>query len=349
MENQIETGAEQVQDPVQPVEQQHTESTTEQTVEATEQAAEAPIEFKPEPFQPQQPQQQSFELTPDVVVEKFKGNEKALLQALGYDDFGIEALNYYKQTGDLAAYWEAKSVDYNKLSDEQIMERALREQYASMNLDADELNLLIEDELTSRFKVNDELASERDLQLGRVRLKAEATKLRNQFIERQAQFRAPERVEQQVEETPEITPEQQVQQSWQMLQSDPAVQQFLQSKALKLGDAQNPFTYQSKNPQEMLSLTVDPEYWKHNLYQRDATGNVVADADGSPKWDTAKMMKIAAYAHDMENIERLLVEHGRKLGEKKLMDEAENVQTSQSYGQKAGSDSLWDALERKLG
>jgi len=49
------------------------------------------------------------------------------------DDFIKGVVEYYEKTGDVTPYLQAKLVDFNQMSDEEVMRRNLREQYPDVS------------------------------------------------------------------------------------------------------------------------------------------------------------------------------------------------------------------------
>jgi hypothetical protein len=162
------------------------EQTIEQTVDAPVEQTEVVTQTTPEPLQEEvkveepkteplpafqlpteQPKDPFESLTIEQIAERYKDNQQDLLKAFGHDDFALGVLDYYKKTGNIAEYAEVKSVDYNKMPEDKIVERKLREQYATQGLSEEELTLLIEDEMAQRYKQDTDLYSERENQLGK--------------------------------------------------------------------------------------------------------------------------------------------------------------------------------------
>jgi hypothetical protein len=318
----------------QPVTTQPEATTTEVPTEQA-QPLESVKETLPEPFQlpvaTEQAKDPLESLTLETVVDRFGSDKQALLKALGFDDFALGALDYYEKTGSLAEYAEVKSVDYTKVPDTDIMTRKLREQYAGHNLSEEELNLLVEDELQSRFKLDDLTYSERDVQLGKIRLKAEAAEYRKTLIERQQQFKAPERVVEEAKpQVPQPTYEQLVEQNRNMVMSDKTVQNFLQAKKVALGTGE-PLNYEVPQAQEAMALFYDNNRYIHAVAQKNEKGEVLLQ-NGQPVWDYGKVQKLVTYLSNMEAFENALINHGKTLGKKAVVDEAENVVTNQSFG-----------------
>lgn len=327
------------------LEQPVVETPVEETQVTTETIVENTSEPVVETVQESQPViEVPEELTADKVGQKFSDptQKQALLKALGYDDFALGALDYYQRTGSLAEYAEVKSVDYNKLPDEKIVERKLREQYANAGLTEDELHLLIQDEMTNRFKLDADQFSEMEVRVSKAKLKAEASEFRKTLIDRQQQFKAPER-----EVHTEPTYEQQVEQARTQVLMDQGVKQFLEAKKLTMGDAQNPYNFEIQNPQDTLAILYDTNKYHDHVTKKNEQGQVIMH-EGKPVMDYQKMLKIAAYVQNMEQIEKNLINHGRTLGKIEVTDEAENVGLNKENGVTTQADTLENALLRRL-
>ena len=106
------------------------------------------------------------------------------------DDFIKQAVEYYEKTGDLTAYLQAKLVDFEQMSDEEIMRRDLREAYPDVSDKA--FDKLFKQQVVDKFKLDADAFEEDDVELGKELLKSEASKLRAKYQEWQKGFKAPE-------------------------------------------------------------------------------------------------------------------------------------------------------------
>lgn len=283
-------------------------------------AAEPPlpkVEFAPPPT----PAPQQQELSLEDLVNKVQ-DKTALLKALGLDEYAIGAVQYYQQTGDLTPYLEVKSVDYSKFSEQALVERKLREQYATHGFSDEEMQLLIEDELSTRYKQNPELYSEKEMQLGKIRMKADAATYRNEFMERQKKFAPPPPPQQEAQSVPEQPSyEEMVAANEQRVLADTQIQQFVKQPVIKIGDGELAFNYESKNPKALLSVMTDPQQFTYHTSKKDELGRIVTDAYGNPVPDYSFLLELAAHITDRSNYNTLLTKHGKSLGTKAIAEE----------------------------
>jgi hypothetical protein len=325
---------EQTQAAAQPEQQspENTSSTPEQTNQPqVENQTAAPVTQPPVQQEPVDPW---ASITEQDVVKRF--DKKALLKALELDEFAIDAVEYYQSTGDLAPYAEVKTVDWAKVPDEDIMRKHLREEYASLNLTDEDFDRLFNARVADHFKINPEVHSESEVATGRLLLKVEAQKHRQQFIERQQKFKAPERQQAPVQEP--VDPAVQLEQAKQNILAVPAVKEFVAAKKLTLGQGDQAYNYEV-NPDEILGALYDGSQFARLTSVTDAQGNLIPDYN--------KLIKVAAFLKDPEAFERTLINHGKTLGEKALADELENPSNNTSRGTSAiEPQNIWQAAKQ---
>jgi hypothetical protein len=286
---------------------QNTTTTVEEKPTSTTEVQE-PIK----PFElPQQPNPISFD-KPEDILSAYKGDKKALLKQLGeLDDFSLGLIDYYKATGDVTPYLEVKSVDWTKQPTEKIIERMLREQYADSELPEDKIQKLIQRDLRNKYMLGDEHDSEsEDVQIARIQMELDANKFRKQLIERQQQFKAPERTPE--PEVPTISDEQKEAQSRNTLLQDQSIQSFYKEKKISFGN----YNHLVENPEQTIANIYSTKQWNDTL----------------SRLTPAQVLKVAAYAENMDAIESGIFTQGKSLGQKEIIDEAENVKERQSQG-----------------
>lgn len=300
----------------------------------------------PEPVQiPAVPVDPFASLTPEGVAKHFKDKRDDLLKAIGLDDFSIEAIKYYESTGGLADYAAVKSVDYSKMSDDDVLRKGLREEFAHLNLEDEDLELLYETRITNRFKLDEATFSEREIKAGKLEMKLEADRLRTQYVEKQKKFAPPVR-EPQPDPEPEVSPEQQAKEALQFAMSDSSVQQFISNKKLVLGSGDQTFNYEVGNPTELLDILFNPEEYAKRAAKRDASGAVLKDAQGHYLPDYNRLLKAVAVLHNGDEYDRMLINYGKTLGTKAIVDEIENPTNNQSAGTDAAPSSVWGAMKQ---
>jgi hypothetical protein len=329
-----------------------TQTTTEQpsgssTNNQTGPQATAPVStVAPKPFDiPTEQVKNPFEgLSESDFAKNFRGDKKALLKELyQLDDTTIGALDYRQKTGSWDDYLRVKTTDWTKVPPEKLIAEKLREQYSRSNLSEDKIQKLVQGELRNKYKMGEEHDSESDdVQLARIQLEYDAEQYRAGKIQEQSQFKAPETSpNQQAEATKTLSREEQLQESRAEILKDTAVQQFLTEKKLTYGDAQSPYNFEFKDPEASLSLVYDQQRWAYELFQKNEQGQVLLDKSGVPIIDQAKALRVAAYVKHMDQIEQALIAHGRTLGEKRAVEEAEAVNLNKSQGTETTQNSPW--------
>jgi len=126
------------------------------------------------------------------VLKDTNPDKYEVLKEMGYDDFTIGMLKYKEQTGDYTPYLEVKTVDYTKMSSEQIIKMDMQKKYPGISEKA--LNIKFNKELNEKYYLNrDDYPEDSDeAVLGQELLRLESEQIRKQFIENQQKFKAPE-------------------------------------------------------------------------------------------------------------------------------------------------------------
>lgn len=289
---------------------------------------EQPTQTAPPPAVPQ-------EVTPQVVQKTLKD----LLQDEGYDEKVPGMLAYYKQHGNLKPYLEAISVDFKSMSPEEIMRRDIREQYP--DVDTETQDLIYQEEVTKKYNLDPDLSpSEQLTRIGQVKLKNDAEKLRQKFIEKQSQFLIPEKdftaEQQRVQEEHQRQALEQQEQFKNSILNSPIAQSLNATKALSidLGDGSK-FNY-AVEPAEVMDLLLSPEKFQAATTKKDASGNIVPDMEA--------LVEVAAFLKDRKAYNRSLITHGKSLGKKESFDSLENVERVSSVTPVTGEESLADAF-----
>jgi hypothetical protein len=283
----------------QPVENQPVETTTVGTPEAP--VAEQVIRL----FEPVQ--EQTAE-TPQASAPIEQKDWKALLKEQGFDDYALGVLEYYKSTGDLTPYVEAKSVDYSKLSDEEILRRDLRSRYSELS--DDDFDLLYQKRVVDKYKL-DEIYDDTERRIGQIELKDDVRSIRDRLVEQQKNFRAPERtVDQSVDINQQVA--EQYNQWKQVVDSDPTTQSLLNTKRISVGDGEQVVNFELESADKILQSTYDPNAFFSSFVKPD--GNV----------DLQKWYKAVAYAQNMQAFERAVINYGKTIGRQEVFNEIKN-------------------------
>lgn len=269
--------------------------------ETAEPAQEVAPAESAEPVQPVQEVQETIE--PAQEVEKEVAPDYQFK-----DDFIKGLVEYYEKTGDVTPYLQAKTIDFQKLSDEEIMRRSLREQYPDISEKA--FDRLYKTQVVDKYKLDADEWGEEDSELGRELLKAEASKLRYNYAEWQKNFTAPEPVESNdQQEAIEL-----LQKFEQEVKSHQATKSLLESKKITIKTQDGEFNYELPEANRVLDMTVNNDLF----FTQFATDNGQLDYD---RW-----YKTAAYSQNPELFERALINFGKTLGRSEVTKEIKNPQ-----------------------
>lgn len=230
------------------------------------------------------------------------------------DDFIKGVVEYYEKTGDLTPYLQAKLVDFNGMSDEEVMRRNLREQYPDVSDKA--FDRLYKQQIVDKYKLDVDEWGEEDSELGRELLKVEATKARQKYIDWQNGFKAPEPVQSLESQQEQAEVEEALRQFEQSVKGNQLTSQILNDKriAVKVGD--NEFNYEVQDAQSLVDMTLD----NNKFFQQFAAGE--------GQLDYSKWYKTVAYSQNPEQFEKALINYGKTLGREEVTKEIKNPSTN---------------------
>ena len=278
-----------------------------------------------------------------------KSDPKEILKELGYDEFVADFAEFRKNGGDAYKFLEAKAFDWNNVSHTDLVFDELKLQYP--NLSDDKIEKLYQ----SRYKQT-EFAADEDREVGLIQLEADAELVRQKRIQEQQQFRIPEvskpqEVDNQLQyaEQERLLAEQQ-QQVLQFFREHDATKSLLESKrvAIDLGD-NGKFNFNIDKPENLMAVALDGEKW-----QRAISVNPQEADPAKLIPDVAKLQKIALVALN-PNYEKDLVNYGKSLGLKAIIEEGQNArrpvgsapaQPNESLGEAFGSRAKVSTLGR---
>ena len=255
----------------------------------------------------------SKELTGGKVdkLEDFFDEYKRMRDSSGAqfkDDFIKNAVDYYNKTGNLTPYLEATSVNYVDMSDEQIMRRELER--ANPTLSAKAIERLYNRDVVSKYSLDVDKYDEEEVELGKELLKADASKLRDKFVDEQKNFTQPEVKE--TEDTQTKDQEELVAKWADTVAQSDYTKDVINNKRILVNYGDEKFSYEVENPEELAAMTVDNNKF-FNLF-KDEDGNVDFD-----KW-----YRVLAYAVDPEVYDSSLISHGKELGQETVVNDLKN-------------------------
>lgn len=229
------------------------------------------------------------------------------------DDFIKGAVDYYTKTGDLTPYLQAKTVDFTKMDDAEIMRRNLREQYPDVSEKA--FDRLYKQQVIDKYKLDVEEWGEDDAELGKELLRSEADKLRSKYIDWQKGFVAPEpqssiEASQQEEEARLA-----MEQFERTVLNDPFTKSLLDSKRVSIKSGEDEFNYELPDANSLVDMTLD-----NNKFFSQFAAN-------EGQLDYNKWYKTVAYSQNPEQFEKALINFGKTLGRAEVTKEIKNPST----------------------
>jgi hypothetical protein len=256
----------------------------------------------------------------DWKEELKKANPKDILKELGYDDFVAEFAEFRKNGGDAYKYLEAKAFDWETVNHQDLVLDELKLQYPHLADDK------IEKLYQAKYKLS-EYASEEEKEVGLIQLEADAELIRQKRITEQKAFQIPDvsrsqeaiDMQSRMAEQQEIQA-QQIQQALQFFREHEATKNLMESKrvAIDLGD-NGKFNFTVDKPETLMAVALDSEKWQRAIAVNPQ------EADPSKLIpDVAKLQKIALVALN-PNYEKDLVNYGKSLGLKTIVEEGQNA------------------------
>lgn len=224
------------------------------------------------------------------------------------DDFIKGAVEYYEKTGDLTPYLQAKTVDFEKMTDEEVMRRSLQEQYPNLSQRA--LDKLFNEQVVEKYKLDDTLYGEEDVELGRALLSAEASKKRQEYLDWQKSFKAPEPKNDEPKIDQAILD--QIKQFEDSVKTSPVTKSILDSKRVTVKDGDVEFNYEIAEPDSLVEMTLNNDKFFSNFAKEDGSVDL-------EKWYLA-----AAIAKDPTSFIKSLGNFYKGLGREELAREIKN-------------------------
>lgn len=223
------------------------------------------------------------------------------------DDFIKKAVEYYETYGTLQPYLEAATVDYDSVSDLDLV----RAEFDKQNSDLSERakNKLFEKELE---KYNLDAYDEDDAEVGKALLMRDANKLRKNLKEEQQKFIQsiqPAGQEQVQQVSPEEIGAQQAQ-ARAAVQS--GISSVINNNLIKLEANGEGINYQVADTSKIVDYAIDSSKFLSTFAK-----------DGNVDWD--KWTKVVAFAENPTQFISELIKHGKSLGRKAMEAELKNV------------------------
>ena len=257
---------------------------------------ETTTETTPEPAATLAPEVSNIETKTTEPVYNFK------------DDFIKGVVEFYEKTGDITPYLQAKTVDFNSMTDEEIMRRDLREQYAELSDKA--FDKLFKQEIIDKYKLDADEWSEDEVELGRELLKVQANKARDKYLDWQKNFQAPPPAQAE-DNTQEL-----LAQFAESVRNHEVTRQILDAKKINIQAGEDAFQFEVPNADALVDMTIDNDKF---------FGQFAAEPG---KLDYNKWYKTVAYSQNPELFEKALINFGKTLGRSEVTKELKNPSTA---------------------
>lgn len=275
-----------------------------------------PPKAAPAPAPPAKPEPQSQEDWRDLLK---KQPEVEVLKTLGLDEKMINFLSKWRGGEDLKDYLHAITVDYSKMTPEQLLRQHLMADFGSLS--AEDFEEVYKMKVIEQYKLDPDLFSETEVRRGKLLLGVEAEKIRQDLTRRQQELlfaKAPEPGP----SAAEIAAKEQQEQSEKDLlkyrnyvDTSEHTRDLLSTKFLKIGEGDKAFNLEVTNPNELLDLLYEPGKWASKLWNEDGTPNV------------KKQLILGAIANDDTLFFSNMAKHYEMLGAKSVAEKIQNAST----------------------
>jgi hypothetical protein len=314
---------ESVDDIPQPFEQETEKPAQAEEKPATPQAdvptekAEAPVEKPVEAEKPAEVTAADWK----KVLKDNNPDKYEVLKELGYDDWTIGMIKYKDQTGSVDPYVQVKSVDYTKMTPEQLVRLRLQKENEGMSEKA--LNFKIKNELNEKYYLNrqDYPEDSDEAVYGQEQLRLDGEKQRKAYIEEQNKFKAPEPQPDLDATKREADLQRQRAALGDTVMNNPATTNLLTKKGLTFGEGKESFYYPIENPKSIVDLAL-------NTILNSGINDL-------SKLNMDDFLGNLAFGQNKKAIIQGLIDQGKALGKKSVQDELGNITPPEGDGQPA--------------
>jgi hypothetical protein len=296
-------------------------------VTETPKVAEAPkVPKAPETAPTPTPEKPAEVTTVDWKAALKTADKWEALKELGYDDFTIGMLKYKEKTGNVTPYLEVKTVDYSKMTPEQVLRLDLQKRNPGMSEKA--LNFKFNKELSEKYYLDrEEFPEESDEAIyGQEQLRLDAEQKRKDFLTEQEQFKAPE-------PTPDLDATKKAAELQQQraalgtsVMNNEATANLQKAKAITFGQGEESFNYPIADAQSLVDIALNTilNSGRTDLAGVDLNAFYKQLAKGQPDWEEA------------------FAKHHQAIGKKQVQTELQNVTPSNAQGADQPAENLKD-------
>ena len=252
----------------------------------------------------------------NIDEEIKKVDKKELLKKAGVTDFAIEIDEYLAKGGNAIDFLNARAIDYNKVSDEDIIKSDLQKQYP--NFSPQQIALMF----NRKYNVSED-ADPEDKEFAQLQLQADAYNARQQKIQEQSKFKIPDTPILQKDEAYEQWKKEQESEPQLMekfrsfYETHEATKALNESKrvAINLGEGVPPFNFTIDHPQVLTKALTDGGAILNKL---------MTTQSGEP--DVAKQHLVTLFSFNPEKFIQDIFKYGQSMGvRKELVEEGQNA------------------------
>jgi len=258
---------------------------------------------------------------PDTILKELGFDEKTagfLKARKGIDEKLMNFISHWEtNNGDVTRYLKELSTDYSKMPAEEVMRHQLRQEYPKAT--EKQIDALFKRQIVDAYKLNPDLYSEEEVAEGKELLEAIAEKHRDKFVADQQQYLLPKPEPKQEGPDLEAQAQEQLYSSYkQTFVDNTAVKNLLTDKSLTIGDGDEKFNLAVPDAQEIV------ESINNDLATMVAAGRINKDTKLPANFFDQQILNYAFAKNPLGFINSLL-EHGKTLGGKKIVESIENA------------------------
>jgi hypothetical protein len=216
-----------------------------------------------------------------------------------YDEYLQQIISKYQTDGSLEDYFKAYSVDYDSVSDQDMLKRNFFEQNNDLS---DKAKQKLWEKEISKYTIDPDEYSEDEVELGKELMKRDADKLRAEAKEKQKAFLSPKN------EAPKVD------------------LQKLKEQVEALPDVKRLKT------ERKISLNIDGQDVNYELSDPDFAVNSMVDDSGfyalfteNGKLNTQKWAATVEFARNQERFLKTVLDQGKSLGRAEIESEMKNT------------------------
>lgn len=264
---------------------------------------------------------------PDTVLKELGFDDQVLKLAQkfkGVDSKVLGIIDHWQNKGNVKDYFEALSIDYSKMSPEDVMRRQLRIDYPPEEMSPEDFEVLYNDRVTDKYKLDPEMYSEDEIRKGKILLAADSKKTREGLIRSQEDYLLPKAPDASAVSTEQDYFEQQAAQATEAykaeITNDSYTKDILNNKRIVIGEGEEAFKYDMPDPLAVQNILIDNKAWANAVFksvqQPDGTVNIVPN--------TQKQWLLGAVAYDDDFLNKYAA-HYKSIGAKTVNDLLDNA------------------------